>query len=168
MLEPLKQFYCDECGEIIESPKDGFVEWLQIYDEETGKITVSGFRIIHRSVKSPFISTSKEGCYKYGDNDYRMDNELTHTLKLSHQLIYSYLDLGFVHDAEGKIGSRVVDYKSFVDFAKRLTIPYYEEARKYFTNALQDGQFSDSNEIGLFSEETLKSIIETYSTSEIE
>lgn len=166
MLEPLKQFFCDECGGIIESPKDGFVEWLEVHDEETGKITVSGFRIIHRSVKSPFRSIRKEGCYKYGNSDYRMDNELTYILELSHQLIYSYLDLGFVHDPEGKIGSRVVDYKSFVDYAKRLTIPYYEEARRYFTDALQDGQFSDSNEIVLFSEKTLKSIIETYSSSE--
>ena len=28
MLKPLKQFYCDSCNQIIEKPKDGWVEWL--------------------------------------------------------------------------------------------------------------------------------------------
>ncbi len=166
MLEPLKQFYCDECGEVIESPNDGFVEWLEIQDKENGKITANGFRIVHRVTKSPFQKTSREGCYKYGKSDYRADNELYYILEQSHQFIYSFLDLGFIHDSECRIGNRIVDYKSFVDFAKRLTIPYYEEARMYFAEALRDGQFSDSNEISLFTEKTLKSIIKAYSSSE--
>jgi len=163
MLIPLIQFYCDECGEIIDSPKDGFVEWLEITDEKTEKKTVNGFRIVHRKTQSPLKAIKHDGCYKYGNNDNRMDNELSYILENSHQFIFSYLDLGFIHDSNGEIGSLIVDYKSFVDFAKRLTIPYYEEARKYFSIAYQEGYFSEENEVGLFTESTLKSIIARYS-----
>ena len=160
-LKPLTQFYCDECGGIIENPRDGYVEWEGGYDEKNGKHFVRGFRIIHRKVKSP--CKGSDGCYKYGRSKFRLDNELTHILEYSKQRIFSWLDRGFIHDPDGKIGCEVIDMKSFVDFAKRLTIPYYEEARIYFEIALQDGYFSDCNEVSLYSESALKAIIERYS-----
>jgi len=27
MLQPLKQWFCDVCGEVIEDPEDGYVLW---------------------------------------------------------------------------------------------------------------------------------------------
>lgn len=164
-LKKLTQFYCDECGEIIEKPEDGFVEWEDELKEKINKRFVRGFRIVHRKTKSPFRE-NREGCFKYGNSKYRSDDELSNFIKYKLQRIYSLLDLGFMHDSEGDIGCRVENMKEFVDFAKRLTIPHYEEARKYFQAALDDGYFSDMNEIKLFSESSLKSIIEKYSTSE--
>ena len=40
MLVPLKQFICDECGTVIESPEDGYVEWESV--REYGHTTVRG------------------------------------------------------------------------------------------------------------------------------
>lgn len=67
------------------------------------------------------------------------------------------LDLGFLHDRNNKIGCQISYFREFVDFSKRLTISYYEEARKYFEEALEDEEIcGDENEIYLFSEKNKK------------
>ena len=43
MLEPLKQWYCDNCGEVIEKSKDGYVIWRR--DDNNFDCD---FRIIHQ------------------------------------------------------------------------------------------------------------------------
>ncbi len=73
------------------------------------------------------------------------------------------LDLGFLHDRNNKIGCQISDFREFVCFFKRLTISYYEEARLYFEEALEDEEIcGDENEIYLFSEKKLKSIVQRY------
>lgn len=53
MLIPLKQFICDECGEIINSPGEGYVEWEEGIDQD-GQFFAKGFRIVHHLPKSPY------------------------------------------------------------------------------------------------------------------
>lgn len=160
MLEPLRQFICDECGQVIESPEDGYVEWEEVGEQDRRPI-VRGFRIVHHARKSPL--GGREGCYKYGDSLYRMDMHLHHYLECAHQNMFSYLYLGQKHDPDNHIGCRIENFVEFTDFFKRLTIPYYEEARQYFTRAIRDGYVEDDNEIFLFTPERLRSIIEHYS-----
>lgn len=57
---------------------------------------------------------------------------------------------------------RVRDVREFVEFARRLTIPHYEEARKYWSSANSDGFFYGGNEIWIYLPQTLKSLIERY------
>lgn len=161
MLTPLKQFICDECGQVINSPEDGYVEWESGQDEE-GNHFERGFRIVHHLPKSPYKETKRDGCYIYGKSHYRSDISLSWFLDHVHQELFSWLDLGFLHDSTGNIGNRVVNFKEYADFARRLTIPYYEEARLYFQNVLTDSDFTDNNEISIFNENTLKSIINKY------
>ena len=161
MLTPLKQFVCDECGLIIDSPKKGYVEWEHGTDKN-GKMFARGFRIVHAAYASPMKDKNKEGCYKYGDSYYRSDIDLDNFLRCAHQYMYSYLQLGFLHDANNEIGCQIDNFPEFVDFFKRLTIPYYEEARFSFQQALADGFISDESEISLFTEDVLKSIVEKY------
>jgi len=162
-LVPLTQFYCDECGGIIENPQDGAVEWEDVpsKNSNTYKYFVRGFRIVHKTFKSPFKENRENGCFKY-NGKFRKWGELTSFLEYKNQQLFHFLDLGFMHDPDDEIGCQVTNMKEFVDFAKRLTIPYYEEARRYFQTVLEDGYFGDQNEIGLFLEETLESIIERY------
>jgi len=76
--------------------------------------------------------------------------------------MYSFLHLGFLHDPKNEIGCQIDNFPEFVDFFKRLTIPYYEEARLSFGQALADGIIADENEICLFTEDVLKSIVDKY------
>ena len=67
-----------------------------------------------------------------------------------------------MHDKNQEVGCQISDFREFVDFFKRLTIPYYEEARQYFQEAIEDCEISDENEIYLFTEENLKRIVQRY------
>jgi len=157
-MEPLKQFICDECGEIIERPEEGFVEWIR--DEVDGRQQACGFRIVHHYKYSPLKGKKKDACYKYGDHDGRSDDHLNHILDMKNQFILSFLDLGYFHSTEGN-SCLITDFKEFADFARRLTIPYYEQARLSFDKAMSDGD-SDCNPYLIFREDTLKRMIEKH------
>ena len=89
---------------------------------------------------------------------------MEHYLKNAHQEMFSLLDIGEFHDPSGSFICGISDFREFVEFFRRLTIPYYEEARLYFSQALEDGIIStDMNVILLYSEDILKDIVEKYS-----
>ena len=159
MLKPLNEFICDRCGVIIERPEDGCVEWLNGIDER-GKPFAKGFKIVHSSHASPLKGML--GCYHHAMSGQGNDLPLDVFMKYTHQQLFSFLSLGPILDPEGISRSQISDYNEFADFFRRLTIPYYEEARHYFVEASQDSEFLEKNEITVFSEDTLKSIIEQY------
>lgn len=163
MLRPLEQFICDECGDIINTPKEGYVEW-ESERLPDGREYCHGFRIVHAYFASPKKDRHGEGCYRYGNSEHRLDIDLDFFLRNVHQEMFSMLDLGIYHDPENHRGSSIQDYREFVDFYKRLTIPYYEEARMYITQALQDGFIGgDENELYLYTPELLERIVRQYS-----
>ncbi|WP_321425938.1 hypothetical protein [uncultured Bacteroides sp.] len=162
MLEPLKQFYCDECGQVILRPEDGYVEWISIYDKEKEKFISRGFRIVHHPSTSPY-KANREGCYKYGDTNGRMDIALNSFLENVNVELMSFLDPGFLHNSSRKDLTGIIDFPEFADFSRRLTVPYYEEARLYFDQISSDEDFNDRIERSLYSEKTLKRIIDKYS-----
>ena len=45
---------------------------------------------------------------------------------------------------------------------RRMTVPYYEEARIYWDEAEADGFFADGNEYWIYQPITLKELIERY------
>ena len=65
-LEPLEQWICDRCGQVIESPEQGMVEWLQEKDETVPYYRAYGFHIIHHDVYSP--SAPYNNCHLYRDS----------------------------------------------------------------------------------------------------
>ena len=83
------------------------------------------------------------------DDEYQMAN------------ILSFLDVGPYH-CNTFSGSSINDIREYVELVRRLTIPYYEEARMYWQEALDDGYFTDANEIWIYGTKTLKHLIEEY------
>ena len=75
--------------------------------------------------------------------------------------ILSFLDVGPYH-CNTFSGSSINDIREYVELVRRLTIPYYEEARMYWQEALDDGYFTDANEIWIYGTKTLKHLIEEY------
>jgi len=152
MLEPLKQWYCDTCGGIIKSPQDGLVEWLEegFHDEPYSSY---GFKIIH----------AKMNCFFYPQDDDRLRDMNLENFLGDEGYIYllSFLDLGPEIPIEYK-GPRVRDIREFVIFMKRLTVPYFEEARKYISRAIQEENLDPSQIIGIFNPKELKRLIKIY------
>ncbi len=156
MLVPLKQWICDSCDELINSAEDGWVEWL------SGRETFNscyGFKIVHNDGSSP---RGKGGCFHYSEKQGPSDTQLARFMgEKGYVYLLSFLDWGPYVTPEYK-GPRVKDIREFVAFMRRLTIPYYEEARVFFDKALAEGIMDPSIVEGIYEPESLKEIVEKY------
>jgi hypothetical protein len=148
-LVPLKEWICDRCGEIT-GIDDGWLEWL---DDPPG---AREFRIVHR------VARCRNHTYRRGGSDKNLRAFLGAD---GLQDMLSWLDIGPLLAPQEPSTSRVADIRNYVDTLRRLQIPYYEEARRYFGEALSDGYFSDHNEVSIFLPETCVAIIEHYEQS---
>lgn len=159
MLIPLKQFICDTCGEIIEKPEDGYLEWVYSDDGMQRE-----FNIVHHGGSSPRKKYNHNGCYQHADRHGRMDEALNQSIDPNRMMAFllKFIDMGRYHDPDrGHIAK--VNISEYVELVRRLTIPYYEEARLYWEEAKSDGFFDGANEILIYSVDFLKRLVEKYS-----
>lgn len=155
MLKPLENFYCDTCGELIEEPSHGYVEWG--WDEGDDQRLDTGWRIVHHPTHSP----RPNGCY----NNLPLSTALDEYVGPDgHARLLAFLDVG-EHITTVERRNRVKNMPEFVEFARRLTVPHYEEARRYWSAAEADGYFDGANEVWPYTQAALKELIERYSDS---
>src|SRR5215212_9186328 len=139
-LKPLKQWICDHCARVIKRPEDGWVEWLT--DSENGRYR--GFRIVHHRASSPLRPDGS--CDVYPSHPDRPKVRAV----LDEKYLTSFTDGGAIaqllsfldpepHDRPAYAGPRVADIREWVHLTRRLTVPYYEEARFYLPRAAADG-----------------------------
>lgn len=157
-LEPLEQWICDRCGGIINSPEEGWVEWTRDEDCIKGE-----FKIVHNASASPRGKAS-DYCYHHMHASRRSDINLTEFLGDQGIIcLLSMLDTGPFH-TKNYVRPEVKDFREFVDLFRRLHVPYYEEARQYWEQAMQDGLLNTLNEISVYSPNTLREVIAHYSS----
>jgi len=163
MLIPLKQFICDTCGEVIQRPEDGWVEWISDRKDESSARLSTGFQIVHHITASPLAESNAEGCYT--SREHRSHDHLDHFLEEKYKMahILKFLDNGPYHEPEYR-GPHIGDMREYVEFIRRITIPYYEEARLYWQQALDDNYFDDPNEIAIYGTDALNGLVKRYST----
>lgn len=152
-MEPLKQWVCDVCGKVIESPDDGYVVWGENAEGKIDKI-----RILHRNTS---IGDCAVGC----DHDrYRYPMSLPLESFLGDEGMVRFLSMidpgpDFCENYK----ERIADKRLLLETFRRLQLPYYEEARLYWPKATADGYFDGASEIWRYLPQTLKSLIEKYS-----
>jgi hypothetical protein len=120
MLKPLEEWICDVCGEVIKGEKEGYVVYHMTdppknsFDE--GRPKRHGFKIIHKSrcdhedeyASLPLsMVTGNEGLAK----------------------LQSWISKGPASESES---IEVKSTNEYVDFFRRVQLPYYEEARQIF------------------------------------
>ena len=139
-MEPLKEWICDTCGGVIQSPEQGWLEWLKL-EADNGSYLASGFRIVHHFLYSP-NKKSKEGCYQHGPIAASMHlNEYTGADGLN------YL-LEMLRGGGSGREIAVANLDEFIEIVRRLQIPHYEEARRYQSSIdLRRGFQADLREI---------------------
>ena len=141
-MEPLKQWICDRCGEVIERPEDGYVFWKK------PNFKNEDFQIVHH-VRCNL------------DQSYTQSMDLRRFLGADGLVrLLSKLDPGSMHQPNHQC--EVSNMREFVEFFRRLQLPYYEEARIYWGVAKDDGFFSDANEVWIYLPSTLKELIQQY------
>jgi len=153
MLKPLEQFICDTCNETITNVNEGWIEWERT--SEKGGDIVGNFRICHHTPKCQTLRKS----INLQDLPLReVSGEKVHAF------LYKFLDVGPYHQEKFEKHS-IKDLREYVELMRRLTIPYYEEARQFWNKAMEDGYFGDSNEVYIYIPENLKNMIKNYSTN---
>ena len=160
MNAPLQEFICDKCGEVINSPEEGVLEWISEWNEEHQTFVNKGFKIIHQFGHSPNQNT---GCSFYqgrsGISDYPLRMYLNPDFGMAN--IISLLDVGQRHQPNFTI-PLVENAREYAELVRRLTIEYYDEARLYWSDANNDNFFDDFNEADMYRVSKLREIIEKY------
>lgn len=151
---PLKQFICDTCGGVIEKIEDGWFEWLSENDPKG--LRYKNFRICHHEEKCMLLANDPDVCDGHLE-DYLNEDGHLHLLSMLHPGDYA---------SDKYDGPRVLEMGEFMEIYRRLTIPLYEDARQYFAQAKNDGFLDSTNDVTLYRERMLTSIIENYSKKE--
>lgn len=113
-----KQYICDTCYELIKSPEDACIEW-QVQDQE-GKLEASKFTIVHNLYCSP----RQVSCLATNHGRANICSiPLLWFLGLKEKLP--------LIDILRNSKQTIKDVNGFVEFRRRLEIPFYEEARLY-------------------------------------
>ena len=141
-IEPLKQWYCDYCGELIESPEDGMLEW-----DTNEKLEAKNYRIVH----GRWLKTCNVG----KDDTHLSDGHLHWFLG----------DDGLIN-LLAHYHRYIVNFKEVNEIIRRLHIEYYEEARMYVQYAQEDGLEIDPYSIGDLSRRDMEFLIRKYKDRE--
>lgn len=145
-LQPLQQWKCDACGQIIERPDVGWVEWLAGPTQGT---KAHGFRIVHNSSRCQYPSNAR-----------------VHDMHLFHLVGPDGLATLLALLAPGRsAGSRdggVASLDEWAELVRRLHVAYYEEARQYWADAEADHFFAEPEQQAPYSQATLVRILERY------
>ncbi len=151
-LVPLKQFFCDTCGHVIESINEGYVIW-ETNDDGLAK----NFRIVHHKPHSPLKDRDKNGCYTSYEQSESLDTFFNENADIE---ILNLLHLNQIIYPDHKDG--IENLAEFADFLRRIKLPYYEEARLYLDAAKTQGYIGGSNELRIFTKEFLYGVIENF------
>ena len=142
MTAPLSCWRCDNCGEPIDRLQDGYVVWHSRY----GK--VDDLNIIHKG--------------RCNDGSHVSSAELSRFLGpegLSFAL--SLVSAGPIRLAGGHESPRTpANLDAFVDFLRRVQVPYYEEARPKFGEPTVREAYRSMSDFGPYRVDALKSISE--------
>lgn len=144
---PLTKWYCDECGGLIEGAANGYVIW-QVMDYNPCNV-----KIVHHIR----CNRSSSYCGSCALDEYVGHDGLSHILE--------WLSAGPI----AKIGygdyCSVTDYDEYVDFVRRVQIPYYEQARRYFLKADVVEYHARSNKVATYQPDELKKMILKFGSS---
>lgn len=145
-LFPLSQWKCDACGEIIDRPEMGWVEWLA---GPTRGTKAHAFRVVHNSSRCQYPSTGR-----------------VHDIHLVHLLgpdgLATLLALLAPGGHTGNREEGVASLDEWGELVRRLHVPHYEEARQYWADAEADGFFAGPAKHAPYSQATLLGILSRY------
>jgi hypothetical protein len=153
-MEVLKQWVCDVCGHIIETPEKCYVVWKYKGTKEKQ----FEYKIVHQN------HTDEHGkkCGCDNDRSYHCSASMSGFLGDRGMVkLLSMIDPGALHMPEYK--EQIKNIRDFLEFFRRVQLPYYEEARLYWGCARNDGYFVGANEVWIYLPSTLKDLIEKYS-----
>ena len=145
-MEAQRFWYCDSCGEKIESADRGYVEWIVTRNPlDVQKLNGRNLRIVHYDTK----------CYLDEKMEYAIDGG---TLQSS--------ELRWFVGPNGLMKLlRIIAQKNFsieegFEIIKRIHIPGYETAHRHFEEAIAEGVFEPNVTEGYYPLEDIQVVNE--------
>ncbi|MBW2202170.1 MAG: hypothetical protein JRF71_15300 [Deltaproteobacteria bacterium] len=123
-------FVCDTCGQIIEKPEHGWVEWISLVGKKPGR----NFRLVHHKPRSP--NSGESGCQFNQAAEFAEDKGIVSDLPLTY-----FMGSNGLMSLLSMINQNDVPVDEVVEMIKRIHIPGYERARFYFKEAIDNGVF---------------------------
>lgn len=161
MLQPLQEWVCDTCNQLIRRPAEGYVEWV----EDLTTTLSSGFHLVHAGHYSSFRQANpraEASCYQHQHAQGRRNLPLDSFLGTAGLVrLLAFVDVGKYHEPTYS-GVHFASGRKFAELFRRLHLPFYEKARLYWATAQANGYFEGANEDWLYRPEILKQLIETY------
>jgi hypothetical protein len=152
-MQPLRNFICDTCHEIIVGPEFGMIEWLET---ATGP---SKYRIVHvPTVASPRV------CRKHAES-YGIDVATMPLAQVAgpEGVNFFRARLSDLHAYEACDRARLDELEVMLC---RLAMPNYENVRRHMDGALQDGFFDNMDQFQRYKQSTLRDVIRMYGERE--
>ena len=133
---------CDGCGEPIKNVADGWVEWVERNDIETGRLVGRDLRLVHHLPASP-RRHNFPGCQFDQKAEDRRDGSHVHDLGLT-----EFVGPDGLMRALALISEQRLPTPQVLELIKRLHIPGYEHARHHFARAISAGVFEPNTPKG--------------------
>ncbi len=150
-LKPLGQWVCDSCKELIETPDDGWLEWVGM-DE----LPPQEFHIVHNN----------EMCFRHSRRRERQDNHLKYFLGPDGLVeLMALFDPGLHNKPKPSDVVLPKDMLEWAEIVRRLHIPYYEEARQLWRIAASEGELDGISASRPYTQDFMLQIIEKYGDS---
>jgi len=128
-MEPTTKWICDVCGKEIESPEDGWLEWVEYESQEDGRTRGRDVRVVHHT-KSKQEKLEGRTC-QFDQDATRRDGGLV-----------CDGPLGWFLGPDGlmRLLSMMEDdrlpVRDVIEVTRRLHMPGYEKARFHFSEAV--------------------------------
>ncbi|TGE38612.1 hypothetical protein E4K67_11895 [Desulfosporosinus fructosivorans] len=143
-MNATKFWICDNCRKKIKDINEGWVEWLELKNENGLYNSYQGIRIVH----SARCNYNQDLVYKkfsaiVGDMDLQSFSGADGLMDL----------LLFV--SEGYFDNK----EELLEIIKRIHIPGYEEARSSFEEAIEEGVFEPNTKPGYYTQSNISSVL---------
>ncbi len=140
---------CDTCGEVIQGPEQGWVEWLEMHDpSETS--TGRGLRLVHHM---PYSPKEYPGC------QYDTDQQKPGGYSIGDLSMESFMELDGLVMLLALLHEHRLPQEEVIEMIKRLQVPGYEWARFYFEDAISEGVFDQRNAVGYHTQEDIEATL---------
>ena len=142
----LGSWNCDNCGQIIECAKDGWLEWLSCDSTKNIEQKSFGLRLVHDKPSSPRNNT-ENGCQYNGQIEHQNHNAGVMDISLEECLgnegLLNLLEM---------IDKKELPIEEVSEMIKRLHVSNYEQARGSFELAIHQGLFEPNDKPGIYTQ----------------
>lgn len=141
-------WFCDRCGNLIQEPEHGWVEWLV---NGEGEGVGYGLRLVHQALHSPL---GRGKCQYHEEAEFNISKAI-----VCDGLLERFLGPDGLMYLLSWLERDSLPKAAVLEMIRRLHIKGYEEVRSYIGRAVADGVIDRPYPAGYLSQEEIASVL---------